>query len=51
MAFQSGSPGTSAFGSAAAGSTNTQTGPELEEIQTEVGNCLAVALSLVLMDI
>ncbi|KAL8655217.1 MAG: hypothetical protein Q9226_003132 [Calogaya cf. arnoldii] len=35
MAFNFGNPSASAFGNAAAGSTNTQTGPELEEIQTE----------------
>ncbi|KAL8860591.1 MAG: hypothetical protein Q9178_002944 [Gyalolechia marmorata] len=35
MAFRLGSPGASAFGNAASGSTNTQIGPELEEIQTE----------------
>ncbi|KAL8892507.1 MAG: hypothetical protein Q9215_000648 [Flavoplaca cf. flavocitrina] len=35
MAFQFGSPGTSAFGGAAAGSTITQTGPDLGEIHTE----------------
>ncbi len=36
MAFRIGSPGASAFGNAATGSTNTQIGLELEEIQTEV---------------
>ncbi|KAI4268323.1 MAG: hypothetical protein L6R38_007879 [Xanthoria sp. 2 TBL-2021] len=35
MAFHFGSPNASAFGNAGAGSTNTQIGPELEEIQTE----------------